>query len=46
MTDQQGLQTLVVLYNVEIGNQLAADLFKIDYLAATNAARESQGNNR
>jgi outer membrane lipoprotein-sorting protein len=46
VTDQQGLQTLVVLYNVEVGNQLAADLFKIDYLAATNAAREQQGNNR
>jgi outer membrane lipoprotein-sorting protein len=46
VTDQQGLQTLVVLYNVEVGNQLAADLFKIDYLAATNAAREQQGSNR
>jgi outer membrane lipoprotein-sorting protein len=40
VTDQQGLQTLVVLYNVEVGNQLAADLFKIDYQAAVNAARE------
>jgi outer membrane lipoprotein-sorting protein len=44
VTDQQGLQTMVALYNVEIGNQLAGDLFKIDYMAATNAARE--GRNR
>ena len=42
VTDQQGLQTMVTLYNVEIGNQLSADLFKIDYAAATNAARERQ----
>lgn len=40
VTDQQGLQTQVVLYNVETGNRLASDLFKIDYAAATNAARE------
>jgi outer membrane lipoprotein-sorting protein len=40
VTDQQGLQTMVALYNVELGNQLAGDLFKIDYAAATNAARE------
>ena len=40
VTDQQGLQTMVALYNVETGNQLAADLFKIDYAAATNAARD------
>jgi outer membrane lipoprotein-sorting protein len=42
VTDQQGLQTMVALYNVEIGNQLASDLFKIDYVAATNAARNRQ----
>jgi outer membrane lipoprotein-sorting protein len=42
VTDQQGLQTMVALYNVETGKQLASDLFKIDYLAATNAAREGQ----
>jgi outer membrane lipoprotein-sorting protein len=41
VTDQQGLQTMVALYNVEVGKQLAADLFKIDYLAATNASREN-----
>ncbi len=40
VTDQQGLQTMVALYNVETGNQLASDLFQIDYAAATNAARE------
>jgi outer membrane lipoprotein-sorting protein len=40
VTDQQGLQTMVTLYNVETGNQLDSDLFKIDYAAATNAARE------
>jgi outer membrane lipoprotein-sorting protein len=44
VTDQQGLQTTVVLYGVEIGNQLSADLFTIDYMAATNAARERQTN--
>jgi outer membrane lipoprotein-sorting protein len=42
VTDQQGLQTMVTLYNVEIGNQLASNLFKIDYQAATNAAREQR----
>jgi outer membrane lipoprotein-sorting protein len=42
VTDQQGLQTMVALYNVETGVQLASDLFKIDYNAATNAARENQ----
>lgn len=42
VTDQQGLQTMVTLYNVETGNQLSGDLFKIDYAAATNAAREGR----
>lgn len=42
VTDQQGLQTMVALYNVEVGNQLASSLFQIDYQAATNAAREQQ----
>lgn len=47
VTDAQGLQTLVVLYNVEVGKELASNLFVIDYLAATNAAREQQsGSNR
>jgi outer membrane lipoprotein-sorting protein len=40
VTDQQGLQTMVALYNVETGNALPDDLFRIDYQAATNAARE------
>ncbi len=42
VTDQQGLQTMVALYNVESGNSLNADLFDIDYQAATNAAREKR----
>lgn len=42
VTDQQGLQTMVALYNVETGNNLSGDLFKIDYTAATNAAREKE----
>ena len=44
VTDQQGLQTMVALYNVETGKQLPSDLFEIDYNAATNAARENQNN--
>lgn len=46
VTDQQGLQTLVTLYNVEIGNNLAPDLFEIDYNTATNTRREQRSNNR
>jgi outer membrane lipoprotein-sorting protein len=42
VTDQQGLQTMVALYNVEIGGALDSDLFEIDYQAATNAARENR----
>jgi outer membrane lipoprotein-sorting protein len=40
VTDKQGLQTMVALYNVEVGNRLSDDLFEINYQAATNAARE------
>ena len=40
MTDQQGLQTMVALYNVETGTSRPTDLFEIDYQAATNASRE------
>ena len=40
VTDDQGLDTSVALYNVESGNQLAGKLFKINYAAATNAARD------
>jgi outer membrane lipoprotein-sorting protein len=42
VTDKQGLQTMVALYNVEIGKKLPDDLFEIDYQAATNAARENR----
>ena len=46
VTDQQGLQTLVTLYNVELGNNLAADLFEIDYSAAANASRDEERSGR
>jgi len=42
VTDKQGLQTMVALYNVETGKKLPDDLFEIDYQAATNAARENR----
>jgi outer membrane lipoprotein-sorting protein len=42
VTDQQGLQTMVALYNVETGKPLPSDLFEINYQAATNAARENK----
>jgi outer membrane lipoprotein-sorting protein len=45
VTDQQGLQTMVALYNVETGKALDSELFEIDYLAATNAAQEGQNRN-
>ncbi|WP_034491764.1 LolA family protein [Afifella pfennigii] len=38
--DAQGLDTTVVLYNVETGRSLSPDLFKINYSAITNRARE------
>ena len=40
--DEQGLETTVTLYNVELGNRLPAQLFAINYTAATNAAREKR----
>lgn len=40
VTDQQGLDTSVAIYNVETGNRLSADLFKINYSAVTTTARE------
>lgn len=40
VTDEQGLETTVALYNVETGRPLSSDLFKINYAAATNAARD------
>ena len=40
VTDDQGLDTSVAIYNVETGNRLSSDLFKINYTAVTNRARE------
>jgi outer membrane lipoprotein-sorting protein len=40
VTDDQGLDTTVVIYNVETGNRMSAELFRINYGAATNTARE------
>jgi len=42
VTDQQGLDTSVAIYNVETGNRLSADLFKINYSAVTTRAREGR----
>ena len=42
VTDQQGLETTVAIYNVEIGNKLSQKIFHIDYNAATNARREGR----
>ena len=42
VTDEQGLETSVALYNVESGRDLGSDLFKINYAAATNAAQDAQ----
>jgi len=39
VTDEQGLETTVAIYNVEIGNKLSQKIFRIDYSAATNARR-------
>ncbi len=39
VTDEQGLETTVAIYNVEIGNKLSKKIFRIDYNAATNARR-------
>jgi outer membrane lipoprotein-sorting protein len=40
VTDEQGLETTVAIYNVEVGNKLSQKIFRIDYNAATNARRE------
>ncbi len=42
VTDEQGLETTVAIYNVEVGNKLSKKIFRIDYNAATNARRESR----
>ena len=40
VTDEQGLETTVAIYNVEIGKKLSQKIFHIDYNAATNARRD------
>jgi len=42
VTDEQGLETTVAIYNVEVGNKLSQKIFRIDYNAATNARREKR----
>ena len=41
VTDEQGLETTVAIYNVEVGNELSQKIFRIDYSAATNSRREN-----
>ncbi len=45
VTDQQGLNTSVAIFNVETGNKLDKKLFKIPYALVTQANRERQQNN-
>jgi outer membrane lipoprotein-sorting protein len=40
VTDQQGLNTSVAIFNVETGNKLDSKLFKIPYSRVTQANRE------
>ncbi len=42
VTDQQGLNTTVAIFNVETGNKLDKKLFKIPYARVTQAQREKQ----
>jgi outer membrane lipoprotein-sorting protein len=42
VTDQQGLNTSVAIFNVETGNRLDGKLFKIPYAVVTQANRERQ----
>ncbi len=42
VTDEQGLETTVAIYNVEIGNKLSKTIFRIDYSAATNSRRQGR----
>ena len=42
VTDQQGLDTTVAIFNVETGNKLDQELFKIPYSIVTQANRERQ----
>jgi outer membrane lipoprotein-sorting protein len=45
VTDQQGLNTSVAIFNVETGNKLDKKLFKIPYAQVTQANRERQNKN-
>ena len=45
VTDQQGLNTSVAIFNVETGKKLDKKLFKIPYALVTQANRERQRNN-
>jgi len=45
VTDQQGLDTSVAIFNVETGNKLDGKLFKIPYAQVTQANRERQNRN-
>ena len=45
VTDQQGLDTTVAIFNVETGNKLDKKLFKIPYSIVTQANRERQRRN-
>jgi outer membrane lipoprotein-sorting protein len=45
VTDQQGLNTSVAIFNVETGNKLDGKLFKIPYAQVTQANRERQQRN-
>lgn len=45
VTDQQGLDTTVAIFNVETGNDLDKKLFKIPYALVTQANRERQRRN-
>ena len=45
VTDQQGLDTTVAIFNVETGNKLDKKLFKIPYSLVTQANRERRNQN-
>ena len=45
VTDQQGLDTTVAIFNVETGNKLDKKLFKIPYSLVTQANRERRNRN-
>lgn len=45
VTDQQGLNTTVAIFNVEVGKKLDKKLFKIPYARVTQAQKERQQRN-